>query len=233
MSYTVMPSVLTMTNTVLRECGHPPVSSLSPGTKVSAVVLDALNDAAADVYNRGRFEFMKTDYTFALVAGQDEYNLPSNFGQMELPLRVATATSTNFKERTAEEFWAEVYGAPSVTASSGSPLIYYVGAGKIHLWPAPSAEYIANAPNLTFTHYKDVPARLDITDGSSSLDLPLSFYDAVKKYAKARLKEYLEDGDSVTNMREYEQALQIQLNRCREGLKAPQMRTYYGPTRIR
>lgn len=233
MSYTVMPSVLTMTNTVLRECGQPSVASLSPGTKISTVVLDALNDAAADIYNRGRFEFMKTDYTFALTADEDEYTLPANFGRLELPLRVSTATSTTFVERTAEEFWAEVYGSPDVLTTSGSPRIYYIGAGKIHLWPAPSSTYVTSAPNLTYTYYLDVPARLDITDGSSSLDLPLSFYDAVKKYAKARLKEYLEDGDSVANLQEYERALQIQLNRSREGLKAPQMRTYYGPTRLR
>ena len=233
MSYTVMPSVLTMTNTILKELGIPAVSSLNPGNTNSNIVLDALNDCCSDIYNRGRFEFMKTDYTFALVTGQDEYNLPANFGRMDLPIRAAGSSISTMLERTAEEFWNEGYGSPAINTTPGSPIVYYVGAGKIHFWPAPDASYIASAPNLTFTHYKNIPARLDVTDGTSSLDLPMEFYDAVKKYGKARLKEYLQYDDYSFNYQQYEQALLIQLNRFRQGLKRPQMREQYGPSMVR
>ena len=228
-----MPSVLTLTNNILKELGIPAVASLSAGTNESTIVLDALNDFAADVYNRGRFEFQKVDYTFALVASQNEYNLPANFGRMELPLRVSTASSSTFVERTMEEFWAEQYGSPLVTTTTGSPTVSYVAADKIHLWPTPDANYVAAAPNLTFTYYKDVPARLEVADSSSSLDLPLEFYDAAKKYGKARLKEYLEYDDSAMNYQQAERALQVQLGRMRQGLRPPQMRTMYGPHSVR
>ena len=233
MSYTVMPSVLSLTNTILREIGEPAVGTMNPGTLNTNIVLEAINDCVADIYNRGRFEFQKVDYTFALVAGQNEYQLPSDFKTMELPLRVAGSQSSKFVERTAEEFWNESYGAPNITSSTGSPSIYYIGASKIHLWPTPDAGFVASAPNLTFTYYKNIPARLEASDGSSSPDLPLEFYDAVKKYGKSRLKEYLQFDDAMLNYQQYEQALQIQQNRARQGLKSAQMRQQYGPSRLR
>lgn len=233
MSFSVMPSVLSLTNSVLKECGIPAVSSLNPGNDRSSIVLEALNDGCADVYSRGNWEFEKVDGTFALVAGQDEYALPSDFERLQLPPRVTGATSAYMVERTAEEFWNESYGAPDVVASTGSPQVFYIGAGKIHFWPAPDTAYITNAPNLTFTYFKNPPARLEVADEASSLDLPLAFYDAMKKFAKARLKQYLGSDDGRDDTMGYEQALQVQRNRSRQGAKAPQCRPLYGPTQLR
>lgn len=228
-----MPSCLTLVNAILKEIGAPGATSLYPGNKNSDIVLEALNDVTADIYNRGRFEFQKTDYTFALVAGQNEYALPADFIRMQLPLRVTGSTMATMIERTAEEYWSESYGSPSIVATSGSPRIFYVGAGKIHFWPAPDAGYIANAPNLTYTYFKNVPARMSNTDGASSIDLPIEFYDAVKKYGKARIKEYLGFDDFTFNYQQYEQALQVQQNRARQGLKSAQFRPKYLPMSIR
>ena len=227
MAISVLPSCKDMVNNVLRELAIPEVSSLSPGTIESRIVLEGINDAVADIWNRGRWEFQRYTYTLPLVAGQDEYALPAEFGRIMLPFRLpGSMSSFQIQEMTPEEYYVNGLST-DVTANQGQPQVFYVEHMKIKFWPTPNQAFIDQTPNLQFGYFKKAPPRRGITDDNNSWDLPLDFYDALMRFGKARIKEYLQYDDTAMNYAQYEQALQIQENKYRQGRKPPMMRPLY------
>lgn len=224
MAISVLPSCLTMVNNVMRELGIPAVSSLSPGTNESRIVLEGINDAVADIWNRNRWDFQRYTYSLPLVSGQDEYAVPADFGRVSLPFRLPGSRSAfEIQEMTPEEFYSSGYGV-DITTPQGQPQVFFVQHQTMKFWPTPNDNFVDQVPIIQFGYFKKSPPRREITDSSNSWDLPLDFYDALMRFGKARLKEYLQYDDAVMNYQQYEQALAIQEAKWRQARKVPTMR---------
>lgn len=228
MSYAALPSALTMTNHVLRECGVPEVAS-SISSREALVAFDGLNDGTAEAWNRQRWDFQRNEYTFALTGGNAEYPLPPRFQRMATPPRPTPILlgAAFLTEMTPEE-WTTANIATSVT-NEGTPTAFTVQNTTIALWPTPAAAYVANNPNMTLEYFARIPDRLEPANSSSSLDLPLEFYDFLIRFAKGRLKEYLQYDDAQLNYQQAEHQMQTLVNRWRTSRMPDVIRPRYAP----
>ena len=97
----LMPSILSMVKRVKRECGQTePTTLVATTDKQSLLVLDALNDAASEIYARKRWEWNESIYGVNLVAGTFQYALPSDFQRMVKDPKVEGYTVTPLDELT-------------------------------------------------------------------------------------------------------------------------------------
>lgn len=219
-----LPSCLTMVQRVQEESGDIPVTTLNPGTRRSKIALEGLNDACSDIWQRERWPWQRYDYNLALVAGQNEYTLPATFGRLAEPPR-QPSNSLYMIEMTPEE-WSTWMSAPNST-TSGSPNKFKIENTKIVFATNPSSDYVTSNPVLLITYFKKIPARRTVADGASSWDCPDDFYDAMIRYGKSKLKQFLEFPDYQSDMQAYEQALRIQQNRVRQGRAPATVRPMY------
>jgi hypothetical protein len=213
------PSILYLVQRVKRECGLPTPTTLIGTTDQTALVaISALNDAVVEIYTRNRWEWKQSLYAVPLVAGTTQYPLPNDFERICIDPKSGGYPVTGL----SQEEWQQIL--PSMDNTTGSP-VYYTTHGLIfEIWPAPSAAYIAQYPNLPFVYYRKPPARLDGTDDSANFNMPPEFEDALVSYGKWKVKEFLEYPDSQSDHQKYEQALQVQLNAGRTMRKNPRMR---------
>ena len=78
------PNLLSLASRVRREVTKESLTSLVDDP-VNNVIVDSINDAIADIYNRERWWWQKTAGTITPVAGTAAYSLPSDFYRMEAP----------------------------------------------------------------------------------------------------------------------------------------------------
>lgn len=211
----VLPSCLTMVNRVLEECGDLEVSSLNPGTRNSKIALEALNDAQAAIWDANRWFWQRVVYNLALVAGQSDYALPARFERLAEPLNLgATGGFQTIREYTPEE-WSQLnLGVPATT---GTPRAFKIQNTTLTMTPAPSTDFVADYPTISFTYFQEQPSRRGITDDANSWDVPGNFYDVMIYFGKSRLKQYLQFPDWQADMQAYEMGLRVNLNKARQG----------------
>lgn len=227
----VLPTCLVLVNRVLLECGIPTVASLTPGTRESNVVLEALNDGTNEITLRERWPWRRATYTISLIGGQSAYPLPDDYKTLAEPLRFGAANTnySNIEEVTPEQ-WAYLGDGSSFNAANtGSPTQFTIKEGSIYLAPTPSTGFVTTYPTITFAYFKGVHNRRTTADSANSWDLPAEMYDCLVKFGKARLKEYLEYPDAQLNMQQYEKALAMQMAIVRQGRNPPVMRQMYSP----
>ena len=218
-SPSLMPSILTMVKRVKRECGLPePTTLVGTTDKTALVALEGLNDATVDIYSRKRWEWQESLYGVTLVAGTTQYALPADFMRMAQPPEAGGYPITGL----TEEEWNQV--VPIQTAVSGSPQYYTVHGYIFEVWPAPSADYIAQYPILPFIYYRQPPERLDGTDDAANINLPPEFVPCLIAYGKFAVKAFLEYPDATGEIQLYEKLLSIRINASRSMRKAPRLR---------
>ena len=223
------PTALDLVNRVQRECGVETVLSLANTNDRSETVREALNDAVIDIYNRARWEWLMTVYHIQLVAGRDQYQMPKNFDRLAMPVRL---TNTPMKEYTALD-WP--YYIPTVDpGGQGGPHSYMVHNDILSVFPAPSAESVAQYPKLILAYYKSpgprVPASAD--GDKTTWDIPEAFIEPMVAFGKWKLKMLLEYPDSPGEMARYEQLIQQNLNKRRSSLQNAQMHQRFDPTKM-
>lgn len=220
MAYLASRSVLDLVNRVLLESGVPEVTSIT--TNISKIALNALNDAASAIWNSNRWTFQLFDSAITLVAGQATYALPAGFDRMAQPFRTSGTVGTLLlQEWTPEEWWGQGLG---VATAVGTPAHFKVEQVTVEFWPVPGADFITACPTLEFQYFKGSPVRRTPTEIGSSWDLPLDFEQAHIAFARARLKQFLEDPDGQMDLKDFEQAIQMQINKWRQVRRAPRMR---------
>lgn len=223
------PTALEMVNRVQRECGVETVLSLANTNDRSETVREALNDAVVDIYNRARWEWLLTAYYVKLVAGQSQYQMPQNFDRLAMPARL---TNTPMKEYTALD-WP--YYIPTVDpGGQGGPHSYMVHNDILHLFPAPSAESVAQYPQIVLSYYKSPGQRVPASAAGdkATWDVPMSFIEPIIAFGKWKLKLHLEYPDSQAEIARYEQMIQQNLNKRRSSLQNPQMHQRFDPTKM-
>lgn len=218
-SPSLMPSILTMVKRVKRECGLPePTTLVATTDKTAIVALDALNDAAVDIYSRKRWEWQESLYGVTLVSGTTQYALPADFMRLAQPPEAGGYPVQGL----TEEEWMQY--VPLVSTTSGSPQYYTVHGYIFEIWPAPTDDYIAQYPILPFTYYRQPPARLDGSDDAANLNLPVEFVECLIAYGKFKVKAFLEYPDAGGEVQLYEKLLFTRMNAGRSMRRAPRLR---------
>ena len=198
-----VPSLFELVRRVRREVTKETLSTLNDDV-INNVVVDAINDATADIYNRARWNWAKTQAGIVWISGQSEYPLPPDFRQMATELNI---NNICLKETSIEEWWRNTY-TPSWNANtsvSGQPMMYMVDMQKIKVWPTPSDSFIALIPSTPMIYYRYPSRRLVLTtDSANSPDVPFQFIEALHRYAVGMLKMHLEFTDFQKEIDRYE-----------------------------
>lgn len=216
MSYP-LPSMKDLANRVLRECGRPVKSTFVATTDPQAIMAyDGVQDAYADLWFRNRWEWQRYEASIALVAGSDEYPLPSNFQRMAVaPWFGPLKTPGQLQEMTPEVFYKMI--APMNPTLQGSPQFYTIDHTTMKVWPAPSTTSILSQPIITFQYWLELPARKTLAQEAQPLNyMPSTFEEILIAYAKSKLKQYLEFPDWEADRKDYERKLLIMIQRNRQ-----------------
>lgn len=224
MSYP-LPSMKDLANRVLRECGRPVKSTFVATTDPQAIMAyDGVQDAYADLWFRNRWEWQRYEASIALVAGSDEYPLPSNFQRMAVaPWFGPLKTPGQLQEMTPEVFYKMI--APMDPTLQGSPQFYTIDHTTMKVWPAPSTTSILSQPIITFQYWLELPARKTLAQEAQPLNyMPSTFEEILIAYAKSKLKQYLEFPDWEADRKDYERKLLIMIQRNRQVRIAPTLR---------
>lgn len=217
MGYRPSRDVMTTVNRVFRESGLPEVAHLMG--KQAQIVLEALNDGCADIWQRHRWPFQRYTASLVMVANQQEYTLPADFDRIASPFRIGYLT---LEEKTPEEWWNGQFG--DIT-SVGQPYLYTVESLTAKFFPTPNDSFVDAYPTLRFQYFKTIPTRRTTADATSSWDLPLDFENALVCFGKASLKRFLEYPDWERDQQAYEMALKTLRDKYREVRVAPKLRT--------
>lgn len=197
-----MPSILSMVQRVKRECGETiPTTLVGTTNKGDLVTLDALNDAANDIYHRKRWEWNESLYGLKLESGHSQYPLPYDFMRMAQEPKLG-GTILQYME---EADFYEVYGTGHPL--DGGPLFYTVHGSIFEMSPTPNDEIVSQYPILGFKYYRMPPTRLDGSDNEANLNLPPQFLECIVAFGKWKLKELLEYPDAVSDYRRYNETL--------------------------
>lgn len=220
-----LPSMKDLANRVLRECGRPVKSTFVATTDPQAIMAyDGVQDAYADLWFRSRWEWQRYEASIALMAGSDEYPLPSNFQRMAVaPWFGPLKTPGQLQEMTPEVFYKMI--APMDPTLQGSPQFYTIDHTTMKVWPAPSTTSILSQPIITFQYWLELPARKTLAQETQPLNyMPSTFEEILIAYAKSKLKQYLEFPDWEADRKDYERKLLIMIQRNRQVRIAPTLR---------
>jgi hypothetical protein len=217
-----VPSLFDLVKRARREVTKETLVTLTDDV-LNNVIIDAINDATADIYNRTRWNWAKTQAGIVWVASQSEYPLPPDFRQLATELCIS---SIQLKEVSLEEWFHNTY-TPTWNANStisGQPMMYMVDMQKIKVWPTPSTDFVAQMPNSPMIYYRKPSRRLTISDSANSPDVPNEFIEALHRFAVGMLKMFLEFSDFNNDLKRYEDII---LNRIQTEIVAAH------PSRVR
>jgi hypothetical protein len=197
-----VPSLFDLVKRVRREVTKETLVTLNDDV-LNNVVIDAINDATADIYNRTRWNWAKTQAGIVWIANQSEYPLPPDFRQLATELAINAMT---LKEVSLEEWYRNTY-TPSWNANSsmsGQPMMYMVDMQKLKVWPTPSADFVASMPNSPMIYYRKPSRRLVLADTANTPDVPNEFIEALHRFGVGMLKMFLEFTDFQKELDRYE-----------------------------
>ncbi len=143
-----------------RELANEPFTPGDPTSAVPDARVDIYLTWAAQELNR-RVHYHVSDATIVLIAGQQEYSLPTDFVEAQW------IQYGNFRklERSDIERWMS-RGEDWRHEQPNEPTAWAVYANKIVLRPPPSASAVADNPNLTLRYVSTPP---DIGAGADQL----------------------------------------------------------------
>lgn len=165
-------------------------------------VKEWINMGQDDFVLRELWPFRETTGTLSTVAGTQEYDLSTNFTDLDEQniISVAIQDSNHAKlqyvpfNQLRESYPDLDYDGASV------PLYYYIKANQIGFWPVPSAVY-----SIAIDYYK-VPTALS-SDSDTSI-IPTQYRQALNAFALSKENDYNTDPDlAVKEMNTYEQIL--------------------------
>jgi hypothetical protein len=193
------------TNSTLVEIRNNVLSLLGKSDSTTANrVTNWINLGQDDFILRELWPFRETTGTLATIAGTQEYDLSTNFSDLDEQniLSVAIQGSGASKltywpynqlRRDYPDFDAEAQGVPTR---------YYLKSGKIGLWPAPGANY-----SIAIDYYK-LPTELS-ADSDQSI-IPVNYREALMHYALSLEHDFNTDPDlALKEMNRYEQKVTL------------------------
>ena len=118
--------------------------------------------------------------TSSTIVGTPDYNLPTDI----LKLHSVKFDEQRLQVLTLQEF-EEQYGSSTMVTTNGTPVVCYVWADKLTLYPKPSA-----VKSLVIDYIYD-PAL--ITAGANALPLPVGYHSRLVDYCLAQVAQQDDD----------------------------------------
>lgn len=128
---------LGLVNNILRECGERTVSNLTSPTAITQLAMDYLNYTVVDICNKSRWWFLEATKTYAPVAGQATYALPSNFDKMASKPRYTGAQLVYISPDDLDRQVPD-------RSTSGTPTNYTIWNDNLEFYPTPSSDFISD-----------------------------------------------------------------------------------------
>jgi hypothetical protein len=208
----LIPSKLALVNESLAQLKQPQITTLANAKPLVILLGNSVDDCVNDIYSRANWRFRLRTFPFDLVAEQQFYSVPADFGN--LYSKGITAANLFIPYLSADDFDQVAltpYGSP--VEQSGRPLAFTLHdfiSFKFH--PKPSAEFVALYPTLELQYFCSAQP---ILDENQAPFLPYAFKLCVVNFLKYRWMASNEYG--VTDMQEakgmYEGQLQLLLAR--------------------
>jgi len=217
--------------TVVRSLGETPPSSLSVPTETTSVVMGAVNDALAEIYNRARWDFRLKQKGYTFVVGDALYALPDDFGELHtvfLPFKPTgrhlqyvayadlmaahgdfTITHESIVDLDISLSMIAASGAYQVEAK-GVPEYFTFFGNELLVWPPPDTDYCNTGKQFLVSYYRLAP---ELTTASATIPLPSSLWPAHTCLAQAYAKQYIEAPDYQVDEARAERLLAGQLKR--------------------
>lgn len=166
-----------------------------------------LNLGYQDFVLRELWPFRETTGTLALVQGTQEYDLSTNFADIDEQNIVSVALQgTANKKLTYWPFSQLRANQPDFDlASQGVPERYYLKSGSIGFWPVP------NAATTCLIDYYKVPTEMSL-DADTPI-IPVAYREALVQYAISMEHDFNTDADLAQKaMNRYEQQVTLARN---------------------
>ena len=163
-------------------------------------IIDWLNDGIRDCVISNNL--LQKDASSSTAVGVAEYQLPSDI----IKLHSVTVDGSKLGGLTFEE-WQQRHGAPEASSETGRPVLFYIWAGKLVLYPSPDQvfslkiSYINSPVELSYAGTNGVA---DSTTKNQNLPLPVEYQPRLVDYCLAQVAQ--QDGDNNTyalKMQEY------------------------------
>ena len=177
----VMPSKLALVNEALAKLKQPAVTTLVNAKPLIVGLGDSVDDCVNDIYSRANWRFRLRTFPIELVADQQYYSVPADFGN--LYGRGITANNLFVPYLTKDDFDALTltpYGTPD--DPSGQPQAFTLWdfiSFKFH--PKPSADFVASFPFLQLQY---LCSAQPIQDENQAPALPYAFKLCVVNFLK-------------------------------------------------
>lgn len=170
-------------------------------------VKNNINLGYHDFVLREMWPFREKTGTLNLVAGTQEYDLVTNFSDIDAQNITSVALQGGVARKLVYWPYAQLRASQPDYDSIGSavPERYYLKAGKIGFWPLPADAYVC------LIDYNMVPTELD-ADADEPI-IPVAYREALMQYALSMEHDYDTSPDLAQKaMNRYEQIVALARN---------------------
>lgn len=161
-----------------------------------------VNMGYSDFVLRELWPFRETTGTLALVSGTQEYDLSTNFSDLDEQNITSVAIQGATNKKLPYRSFAQLRASePDLDLDASSvPQLYYLKAGQIGFWPKPDAAY-----SVAIDYFK-LPTEM-VGDDAEPI-LPLHYRESLVHYGISMEHDYNTDPDlAQKSMNRYEQIL--------------------------
>lgn len=157
-----------------------------------------INLGQNDFVLRELWPFRETTGTLSLVQGTQEYDLSTNFSDIDEQNVISVALQgASAAKLTYWPFNQLRASKPDFDSESGVPEIYYIKGGSLGTWPVANAAYTA-----LVDYYK---IATELSDDSDTSIIPVRYREGLMHYALAMEHDYNTDPDlAQKSMNRYE-----------------------------
>jgi hypothetical protein len=208
----LIPSKLALVNEALASLKQPPVTTLANQKPLITMLGNSVDDCVNDIYSRANWRFRLRVVPIDLVAEQEFYSIPPDFGN--LYSKGITASNLFIPYVSADDYDSLAqtpYGTPG--DPSGQPIVFTMRDFiSFQFYPKPNASFVAVFPTLELQYLCSAEP---VVNEEDSPFLPYAFKLCVVNFLKYRWMASNEYG--VTDMQEakgmYEGQLALLLTR--------------------
>lgn len=208
----LIPSKLALVNEALSELKQPQVTTLANQKPLIIMLGNSVDNCVNDIYSRANWRFRLRTFSIELVADQQYYSVPADFGNLYgMGIKAQNLFVPYLHQDDFDKLSLTPYGSPS--EPSGQPQAFTLwDFVSFKFYPKPNADFVVAYPFLQLQYLCSAQPILDETQ---SPFLPYAFKLCVVNFLKYRWMASNEYG--VTDLQEakgmYEGQLALLLTR--------------------
>jgi hypothetical protein len=208
----LIPSKLALVNEALAALKQPSVTTLANAKPLITLLGNSVDDCVNDIYSRANWRFRLRTFSIELVADEQFYSVPADFGNLYgRGISAANLFIPFMHQSDFDQVSLTPYGTP--VEPSGQPQAFTLWdfiSFKFH--PKPSTDFVAAYPFLELQY---LCSAQPIVDENQSPFLPYAFKLCVVNFLRLRWMDSNEYGMEDLNTAKglYEGQLQLLLTR--------------------